>query len=198
MGLEREIKTLTPLYGAPARTVFEFTNLSDNFGAWVTRLTRRRGEIILVVPRARARVLLHTKPHYPENVYRLPTGGIRRREAADAAARREAYEEIGFQPATLRLLGVLENIFWVRGKKIKYPSFVFQTETWRGARRPPTRTNRFRDSRTRTRLSCKRWRCIWRVCRAHGANGARFARRHIAGSPRIYKTSFSRRPFSDE
>jgi len=136
MGLEREIKTLTPLYGAPARAVFEFKNLSDNFGAWVTRLTRRRGEVILVVPRARARVLLHTKPHYPENVYRLPTGGIRRREAADDAARREAYEEIGFQPATLRLLGVLENIFWVRGKKIKYPSFVFRTETWRGAPTP--------------------------------------------------------------
>ncbi len=136
MDIEREIKTLTPLYGAPERAAFDFTNLSDGFGAWVTRLTRRRGEIILVVPRAQNQVLLHTKPHYPENVYRLPTGGIHRREAADDAARREAYEEIGFQPASLRLLGVLENRFWVRGKKIKYPSFVFQTQEFNGAPTP--------------------------------------------------------------
>jgi 8-oxo-dGTP pyrophosphatase MutT (NUDIX family) len=128
MGIEREIGKLARKYGEPGRATFEFSDLSEGFGEWVRQLTRRRGEIVLVVPRSRGRVLLHTKPHYPENVYRLPTGGIHREEAADIAARRESYEEIGFHPASLRLLGVLENVFLVRDKKLVYPSFVFETD----------------------------------------------------------------------
>ncbi|MBI4674800.1 MAG: NUDIX domain-containing protein [Chloroflexi bacterium] len=125
---EQEIENLARRYGEPARATFEFAPRSLNFCDWVRRLTRRRGEIILVVPRGGNQVLLHTKPHYPENVYRLPTGGIRQAEAADDAAQREGFEEIGFTPQTLHLLGVLENVFWFDDEKVIYPSFVFQTE----------------------------------------------------------------------
>lgn len=125
---EQEIAQLARLYGEPARAHFEFTPRAPTFCDWVRRLTRRRGEIVLVVPRGNEQVLLHTKPHYPENVYRLPTGGIRQGEGAADAARREGYEEIGFAPQTLRLLGVLENIFWLNGAQVIYPSLVFQTE----------------------------------------------------------------------
>lgn len=136
MGIEREIGKLAQAYGEPGRATFEFADLSDGFGGWVRRLTRRRGEIVLVVPRSHSRVLLHTKLHYPENVYRLPTGGIHPDEAADEAARREAHEEIGFHPASLQLLGVLENVFSMRDKKLVYPSFVFRTEAFTAAPHP--------------------------------------------------------------
>lgn len=136
MDIDREIADLAQQYGAPERETFESRALSDGFATWVMRLTRRRGEIVLVVPRARGYVLLHTKPHYPENVYRLPTGGVHQGEAADDAARREGFEEIGFHPQTLRLLGVLENVFWVRGQKLLYPSFVFETEPFHATPQP--------------------------------------------------------------
>ncbi len=132
MSSEHELAQLTRQFGAFERATFEFQNLAPDFVEWVEKLTRRRGEIVLVVPRGQQRVLLHTKPHYPDQVYRLLTGGVQPREDAADAAVREAYEEIGFRPETLQLLGVLENIFWVGDKKLVYPSFVFQTREWRG------------------------------------------------------------------
>lgn len=101
-----------------------------DFGNWVRKLMRRRGEIVLVVPRGEGRVLLHTKPHYPPEIYRLPTGGIHLDEAADEAARREVFEEIGFKPQELLLVGVLDNLFLVDGNKLEYPSYVFKTEAY--------------------------------------------------------------------
>lgn len=130
MALEAEIQQLARSYGDPARATFEFTDLTAAFAEWVTHLTRRRGEIILQVPRGAGRVLLHTKAHYPEGVYRLPTGGIQPNEAVDVAARRECLEELGFVPQTLQLRAIFENIFWVKAQRLVYPSFLFQTEAY--------------------------------------------------------------------
>ena len=128
MADENEIRKLTRQFGSFERKRVEYRNLSTGFTEWIKKLTRRRGEVVLVVPRSAKRILLHTKPHYPENVFRLPTGGIHHDEAAADAARRETYEEIGFEPRELKLLGVLDNVFWINGQEYVYPSFVFQTE----------------------------------------------------------------------
>ena len=130
MANEKELEKLRKRFGDFDRATFEFRSLSPNFRAWVQKLTRRRGEIILVVPRGEGKVLLHTKPHYPDDVFRLPTGGIHPEEAALDAARREGFEEIGFKAKELQLLGVLENVFWLQQEKYVYPSFVFQTEKY--------------------------------------------------------------------
>ena len=130
MADKTEFEMLARAYGEFPRATFEFANLSGNFAQWVRKLTRRRGEIILIVPCGAEQVWLHTKIFYPEQVYRLPTGGIHQGEGAEAAARREAFEEIGFHPQTLRLLGVLENFFVIDDKRVEYPSFVFQTEAF--------------------------------------------------------------------
>lgn len=125
---EKEIRRLARRFGEFERATFKYQDISPAFGEWVKRLTRRRGEIVLVVPRGDGRVLLHTKPHYPDNIYRLPTGGIHPGEDAVTAARRETYEEIGFKPKNLKLRGVLDNVFWVNKENLVYPSFVFETE----------------------------------------------------------------------
>lgn len=135
---EKEIKQLVRRFGKIERTTFEYRELSPGFGEWVKRMLRRRGEIVLVVPRGDGRVLLHTKPHYPENIYRLPTGGIHAGEEAETAAKRESYEEIGFKPKHLYLRGLLENVFWLNQEKSIYPSFVFETEEFT---RKPTPTD---------------------------------------------------------
>jgi 8-oxo-dGTP pyrophosphatase MutT (NUDIX family) len=136
MADEKEIRELAQRYGNPERASFRHVTITPGFREWVRRLTRRRGEVVLVVPRGRGQVLLHTKPHYPPEVYRLPTGGIRTDEAADAAARREAFEEVGWNPRTLELIGVLENTFLIEGNHIAYPSYVFQTEEYLAAPAP--------------------------------------------------------------
>jgi ADP-ribose pyrophosphatase YjhB (NUDIX family) len=135
MDAEQEIAVLARVYGEPARAAFEFTVQSDGFTVWLRRLTQRRGEIVVVVPRGHGRVLLHRKPHYPENVYRLPTGGVEKGEAVADAAQREFYEELGFQPQSLRLLGVLDNVFVLPNERLVYPSFVLRTEEYT---QPPT------------------------------------------------------------
>ncbi|MCS7179708.1 MAG: NUDIX domain-containing protein, partial [Anaerolineae bacterium] len=49
----------------------------------------REGEVVLLLRRADGSLLLHTKTFYPDGVYRLPSGGIRRGEKVLAAAARE-------------------------------------------------------------------------------------------------------------
>lgn len=128
MANHKEIEKLIKRFGNFERRTLEYKDLSPGFGEWIKKLTRRRGEIVLVVPRGEGRVLLHTKPHYPEEVYRLPTGGIHRGENVIDAAKREVYEEIGFKPKALYLLGLLENVFWVDDEQYVYPSFIIQTQ----------------------------------------------------------------------
>lgn len=133
---EREIKRLIAHDGEPLRRSCEWRVRSSHFKKWVAQLARHRGEVILIVPRRGGRILLHTKPHYPHGIYRLPTGKIRPRERADTAARREAREEIGFTPKQLKLLGVMENVFRLDGKRVVYLSFLFQTEPFVGQPQP--------------------------------------------------------------
>jgi 8-oxo-dGTP pyrophosphatase MutT (NUDIX family) len=132
----KEIESLRQRFGTFPTLTYEYKVTVPGFDGWVKNLVRRRGEVVLVVPRADNRILLHTKPQYPEGIYRLPTGGIRPREAADVAARRETYEELGFKPSALNLLGVLDNVFDVSGTQYVYPSFVFQTQTYTLAPQP--------------------------------------------------------------
>lgn len=117
-------------YGPFERASFYHSALSESFGDWVKRLVRRHGEVVLVVPRGSGRILLHTKPNYPEGVFRLPTGGIRPGEQVGRAARRESYEELGFKPKTLWLLGILDNVFVVNERTLTYPSYIFRTEEY--------------------------------------------------------------------
>lgn len=67
----------------------------------------REGEVVLLLRRADGSLLLHTKTFYPEGIYRLPSGGIRRGETVLAAAAREAAEETGLVARNLRPLGLL-------------------------------------------------------------------------------------------
>lgn len=136
MADKKEIRKLTRQFGPFERGQMEYSSLAPGFEDWVKRLTRRRGEVVLVVPRSGGKVLLHTKPHYPENVFRLPTGGIAPQEDAAAAAERETYEELGFRPRDLKLLAVFDNVFRLREGTYIYPSFVFQTESLISAPKP--------------------------------------------------------------
>ncbi len=125
---ENEIAELARRFGEPLRWTREFALTTERNREWARKTTRRRGEIVLVVPRPENRFLLHTKPFYPDAVYRLPSGGVNAEEAVDAAARREAYEEMGFEATLARFIGVVENVFTMDGAKLTYPSYIFVTQ----------------------------------------------------------------------
>lgn len=78
---------------------------------------RQAAALILLVPGARATdyniiltVRRHDLVHHPGQIS-LPGGGIDVGETAEAAALREADEEIGVDPATIRVLGSLTPLY---------------------------------------------------------------------------------------
>lgn len=141
--IERELKTLAARYGEPARE-----DLCLSFGCQATdgaaggpivydetpvldlypRLQNheRRGEVVLLVSLPGQKTVVHTKPFYPEAVFRLPSGGIGWEEPADAAALREMEEETGWQADIAGFAGFcLFDLAW-RGRHIYFPSYVFE------------------------------------------------------------------------
>jgi 8-oxo-dGTP pyrophosphatase MutT (NUDIX family) len=65
-------------------------------------------------------------PHHPGQVS-LPGGGIDARESAQAAALREAHEEVGIEPARVRVLGPLSSL-WVVVSNFVVQPFVGVTD----------------------------------------------------------------------
>lgn len=89
----------------------------------------RRGEVVLIIRNRQNRLLLHTKPFYPPNTFRLPTGGIRPNESVLQALHRELAEETSFSPLFIHFSGlVLSSIVCAR-RKMGLCSYLFEVVT---------------------------------------------------------------------
>jgi 8-oxo-dGTP diphosphatase len=84
----------------------------------------RRAEVVLVVPRPGGRVLLISKPDYPPDTFRLPTGGVGLEEEVLTAAARELLEETGLALQPQRLLGVVDWTFTCQGLQKRFASYL--------------------------------------------------------------------------
>lgn len=103
--------------------------MGEEAPAWAEAVRGRDGEVVLVLRRPDGRVLLHTKPFYPPDTWRLPSGGVEPGESPQAAAAREIAEETG-RPARLeRLLGILTYQVRGAGETIPFGSYVFLVAT---------------------------------------------------------------------
>lgn len=91
---------------------------------WSVLDSDRRAEVVLVLPRAAGRVLLITKPSYPLNTYRLPTGGVGLQEDVISAANREVLEETGLTLRLDRVVGVVDWTFYYRGEARRFASYL--------------------------------------------------------------------------
>ena len=87
----------------------------------------RDGEVVLAVRRPDDRLLLHTKPFYPPDTWRMPTGGVEWGETPEEAAHREMAEETGLPGQVARLLGVLtyEMVAETAAAPVRFASAVF-------------------------------------------------------------------------
>ena len=122
----RELEELGRRFGAPRVVVTEIDRHTSKTGRSGFPLSSRRtAEVVIVVPRPGNKILVHTKKFYPQGIWRLPTGGLRRGEPVDAAIRREAREETGNDLLPLRFLFHL--LYRWRSDSKQFESFGFLT-----------------------------------------------------------------------
>jgi 8-oxo-dGTP diphosphatase len=124
-----ELRTLAARYGNPIYRCYDI-EADDHLRRhrWKER-PDRRGEVVFAIRQPNGEILLHTKPQYREEIYRLPTGGIHPDEGVEDALYREIAEETG-QPVVLRrFLGLLNCRFHLKGKSVTFPSYIFYLES---------------------------------------------------------------------
>lgn len=74
-------------------------------------------------------VLLQRKRHYPSEIYRLPSGRLRRGEAAPAAVERETWEETGLIVRRALLLATIHVIVSCGADTRSFDTHLFLVET---------------------------------------------------------------------
>ncbi len=103
--IEQEITQLSQRFGAPVRRTVMIANegLFDPLGK-----PDRYGEVCMVVRRTNGNLLTARKTFYPDNAYRLLTGGIGHGEPIFDALLRETEEETGLEVEIRRFLAVID------------------------------------------------------------------------------------------
>jgi len=120
---EAEIAQLTTRYGAPLRRRYVLGVSEESYKFW--RKSKRRAEVVLFIRRTNGNLLLHTKDFYPKGAFRVPSGGIHKREALLDAVHREAFEETGLQVAVERFLAVVQFDFCWQERIVSLSSYLF-------------------------------------------------------------------------
>ena len=129
---EAEISELNADYGPGERRQVALEVSAQTFDDWLRKMVtkaNRRGEVVLVIQRPDGRTLLHTKRFYPEEVYRLPTGGVHPDESVLSGVTREAREETGLTVTVDRFLGTVEYEFCHQGERLFFVSYVLLLQT---------------------------------------------------------------------
>lgn len=123
-----EVLELSEKYG-PTDCYYASLNLGDeHFSHWESlceKKRNRRGEVVMIIRNQQNRILLHTKDFYPNNVYRIPTGGINTDESLEQGLNREVFEETGFKIKFIHFLALLLYEFKNKTQVIPFISYLF-------------------------------------------------------------------------
>lgn len=121
--IQDELEQLAQRYGQPVVRAVELdvTHLFDP----LTRLDGRYGEVCMVVRRPNGHLLTMKKTFYPENAYRLPTGGVNHGESIQEALLRETAEETNLQVNISRFLAVVGYRVASQGAEPVFYTFAF-------------------------------------------------------------------------
>jgi len=101
----------------------------DQFEHWRyirTYKKNRRGEIAIDVRNSQNEILLHTKTFYPNNSYRILTGGVEADEPVLECLERELAEETGLKFDECFLSAVVLYEFRHRNETLSFSSYLFR------------------------------------------------------------------------
>ncbi len=85
----------------------------------------RRGEVVFCVIRPDGKIIMTRCKDYPENIYRIPTGGIGHDEGVVEAIFREVKEELGLEVQIRSFAGVIKIRFEHGNEHVMFYSYIF-------------------------------------------------------------------------
>ena len=112
-------------YGTPEELLHRLRPGADTLAWWQDVVKKRSGEVVLFIRRPNGKFLLHTKAFYPEGVYRVPSGGIKRGEDLIAAVFRETVEETSLTAEIDRFLGIVRYEIVGPDEPLLFASYLF-------------------------------------------------------------------------
>jgi ADP-ribose pyrophosphatase YjhB (NUDIX family) len=115
-------------FGVPAELHWE-GGISEVEWAIATHNPTRRHDVTLFVLGPGERLALIRKPHFAEDVWRPPGGGVRPGEDFVAGAAREALEETGLRVAVRRYLVDAHALFTNGGRELPWRTHVLLATT---------------------------------------------------------------------
>ncbi len=108
---EAELAQLQAHYGEYRQQHVRLAMEPGSLAFYRRAFKNRRGEVLFVLRRGSGEVLLHTKESYPEDLYRLPGGGIDWGECVRTSLFREVFEETQLDVQKEQFLGILTYEF---------------------------------------------------------------------------------------
>ena len=121
-------KRAIALHGQPETREYVLALSEEGFLHRELVRSRRAAEVAFFIRRPNGKYLLQTKSFYPEGSYRIPTGGIKKREDLTEAVYREAEEETSLKLSIKRFLGILHYRFCWKDHQTDFATYVFLLE----------------------------------------------------------------------
>ena len=134
---EKEVIALQAAYGTPMRRHYDIELDDYMLSTRENRSHDRRAEVLFAITRPSGKVLLHTKPQYPQGIYRLFTGGIGLHESVLTALKREVQEETGLHCEIQSFLGLCTYTFTKDDFHMEFATYLFHLSTLTDAQPQP-------------------------------------------------------------
>jgi ADP-ribose pyrophosphatase YjhB (NUDIX family) len=120
-----EVAELSSRYGAPEKRTFHVQADDYIYSYRFNKTLDRRAEVVFAIEDDTGQVWVHTKSHYPEHIFRLPTGGVHWDELVVEGLLREVKEETGLAVEIERFLGIIEYQFYHGDWVAPFASYIF-------------------------------------------------------------------------
>jgi ADP-ribose pyrophosphatase YjhB (NUDIX family) len=125
MIISDEVAELSAHFGAPVQRTFDMQADDYIYRYRFNPKCDRRAEVVFAIEDEAGQLWVHTKPHYPQHIFRLPTGGVHCDELVVEGLLREVKEETCLPVEIVRFLGIIEYHFWYGEAMAPFASYIF-------------------------------------------------------------------------
>lgn len=122
---EEELEELATRFGEPTRHSHRIEADEYIYSYRWSKDSDRRAEVVFAIEDLDQGIWVHTKPHYPVHIFRLPSGGVHWDEPVEEALMREVAEETGLLVNVERFVAVMEYEFYCGESTVRFVSYIF-------------------------------------------------------------------------